>query len=146
MLKKFKEYVNYVTNLIGKQVKVLRSDNGGEYCLKEFTSYLKEEEIAHQLTVPYTPAQNGVAKRMNRTLVELTRSMMSYASLSTNFWAEANSTAVYLRNRSPTKSLEGVTPYDCLLHQKPDVSNLQVFGCLAFLHIPEKLRKKFDEK
>ena len=146
VLEKFKEYVNHVTNATGKQVKVLRSDNGGEYCSKEFTSYLKEKGIAHQLTVPYTPQQNGVAERMNRTLVESARSMMSHAALPTNFWAEAINTAVYLRNRSPTKSLEGVTPYECLFHQKPDVSHLKVFGCLAFLHIPDKLCKKFDEK
>jgi transposase InsO family protein len=68
-LAKFKECVNLATNLTGKSVKTLRTDNGGEYCSKEFESFLKEKGIVHQLTVPYNPAQNGVSERMNRTLV-----------------------------------------------------------------------------
>ena len=72
--------------------------------------------------------------------------MMSHGKIPVEFWAEAMNTVVYLRNRSPTTSLEGMTPYECLFGQKPDVSNLRVFGCVAFTHIPEEQRKKFDEK
>ncbi|CAB4038208.1 Retrovirus-related Pol poly from transposon TNT 1-94 [Paramuricea clavata] len=146
VLAKFKEFVNLATNLTGKSVKTLRTDNGGEYCSKEFESFLKEKGIVHQLTVPYNPAQNGVSERMNRTLVESARSMMSHGKTPVEFWAEAINTAVYLRNRSPTTSLKEITPYECLFKQKPDVSNLRVFGCEAFAHIPQKQRKKFDEK
>ena len=146
VLAKFKEFVNLATNLTGRSVKTLRTDNGGEYCSKEFESFLKEKGIVHQLTVPYNPAQNGVSERMNRTLVESARSMMSHGKTPIEFSAEAINTAVYLRNRSPTTSLKEITPYECLFKQKPDVSNLRVFGCEAFAHIPEKQRKKFDEK
>ena len=83
---------------------------------------------------------------MNRTLVETARSMMSHAKMPVEFWAEAISTAVYLRNGSPTISLPGITPFECLFNRKPDVSNLIEFGCLAFAHIPKSQRKKFDEK
>lgn len=100
----------------------------------------------HQLSVPYSPAQNGAAERMNRTLVESARSMLSRADLPTEFWAEALNTAVYLRNRSPTSTVKGSTPHECFFGHKPDISHLKVFGCQAFLHIPDKLRKKFDEK
>ena len=83
---------------------------------------------------------------MNRTLVETARSMISHAKMSVEFWAEAISTAVYLRNHSPSISLQGITPFECLLNRKPDVSNLKVFGCLAFAHIPKSQHKKFDGK
>ena len=124
VLAKFKEFVNIVKNCTGKNVKTFRTDNGGEYCSKEFESFLKDEGIVHQLTVPYNPAQNGVSERKNHTLVESARSMMSHGKIPVEFWAEAMNTVVYLRNRSPTTSLEGMTPYECLFGQKPDVSNL----------------------
>ena len=155
VLDKLKEFFNFTTNFTGKQirtlvienqVKTLRSDNGGEYGSKLFETYLKEKGIFHQTTVPHNPAQNGVSERMNRTLVETARSMMSHAKMPVEFWAEAISTAVYLRNRSPTISLPGITPFECLFNRKPDVSNLKVFGCLSFAHIPKSQRKKFDEK
>ena len=88
VLEKFKEFVTLTTNLTGKQVKTLRTDNGGEYCSKEFESYLKEKGIVHQTTVSYNPAQNGVPERMNRTLVESARLMMSHANMTIEFWAE----------------------------------------------------------
>lgn len=155
VMDKFKEFVNFTTNVTGKQmktlvtenlVKTLRSDNGGEYCSKKFDAYMKEKGIVHQTTVPYSPAQNGVAERMNRTLVETALSMMSQSGMPKKFWAEAVNTATYLRNRSPTTSLDGVTPFESLFNRKPDVSNLKVFGCLAYAHIPKDQRKKFEEK
>ena len=88
-------------------MKTLRTNNGGEYTSNEFVSYLKKEGIRHEYTVPKTPQQNGVAERMNRTLVEAVRSMLSDAKLPKCFWAEALATAVYLRNRSPTNAVQG---------------------------------------
>ena len=146
VLEKFKEFVNYATNTSGKKVKVLRSDNGGEYCSKAFDAFMKENGIVHQTTVPYNPAQNGVAERMNRTLLESARSMMFHSKMPNEFWAEAVNTAAYVRNRSPTSSLQGLTPFECLFNRKPDVSNLRVFGCVAYSHIPENKRKKLQEK
>ena len=145
VLEKFKEFVNYV-NTLGKKVKVLRSDNGGEYCSKTFQDYLKEHGIQHQTTVPYNPEQNGTAERMNRTLLESARSMMFHAGMPKEFWAEAIHTATYVHNRSPTSSLKDVTPFERLFGQKPDVSNLRVFGCIAFKHIPDAERSKLDRK
>ena len=145
VLEKFKEFVNYV-NTLGKKVKVPRSDNGGEYCSKTFQDYLKEHGIQHQTTVPYNPEQNGTAERMNRTLLESARSMMFHAGMPKEFWAEAIHIATYVHNRSPTSSLKDVTPFERLFGQKPDVSNLRVFGCIAFKHIPDAERSKLDRK
>ena len=83
----------------GRQVKTLRSDNGGEYVAKDFERYLKSNGIRHQLTVRKTPEQNGVLERFNRTLVEMVRAMFSDSGLSKKFLAGAVSTACYLRKK-----------------------------------------------
>ena len=146
VLSKFKEFVNVMTNITGKRVKVLRSDNGGEYCSNDFSEYLKQQGIKHETTVPYNPAQNGLAERMNRTIVESARSMIHHANVPKEFWAEAVNTAVYLKNRSPSVALKDKTPYECMFHVKPNVSNLKTFGCIAYVHIRPEERKKFDVK
>ena len=94
----------------GRKVQAIRTDNGGEYTSNTFQEYLLSEGIHHQRTVRKTPEQNGVAERMNPTLVETVRSMLTGARLPQRFWAEALSTAVYLNNRSPTRTLRDVTP------------------------------------
>ena len=93
-------------------MKVLRTDNGGEYVSTEFERLLEIEGIRHERTIPKTPQQNGVAERHNRTLVEMVRSMLLDSKLPQKFWGEAISTAVYLCNRSPTKALESMTPFE----------------------------------
>ena len=128
------------------KIKILRTDNGGEYSSSEFKNYLRKEGIVHQKTVPKNPQQNGVAERYNRTIVETVRSMLSDSGLSKPFWGEALSTAVYTRNRSPTSALNDKTPYEVLNHRKPGVKHLKVFGCPAFSHIPSDERAKLDPK
>ena len=145
VLEKFMEYVNQAEKF-GKRVKNLRSDNGREYCSKEFGDYLKAKGITHQTTVPYSPEQNGISERMNRTLVEAARSMMFHAGMPKEFWTEAIHTATYVHNRSPTSSLKEVTPFERLFGRKPDVSNFRVFGCIAFKHIPDAKRSTLDKK
>ncbi|RXN30143.1 Retrovirus-related Pol poly from transposon TNT 1-94 [Labeo rohita] len=130
----------------GRQLKVLRTDNGGEYTSSEFQDFLKKEGIRHELTVPKTPEQNGVAERMNKTLMETVRSMLADAKLPQKFWAEALSTAVYLRNRSPTKSVKGMTPFEAWTGEKPTVDHLRIFGCTVYAHVPKDERKKLDPK
>jgi len=87
-----------------KKIKVLRSDNGGEFCSHNFESYLKQHGIIYQTTNPYTPQQNGTSERMNRTIVEKSRCLLYDANLEMDrenkFWAEAVNAAVYIKNRS----------------------------------------------
>ena len=97
------------------------------------------------MTIPKTPEQNGVAERLNRTLVEMARSMLLDGKLKLKFWAEAVSTAVYLKNRTPSSALK-ITPYEAWHGSKPKVDHLRVFGCDAFAHIPKDERSKFDSK
>ena len=107
------------------KIKVLRADGGGEYVSATFKNFVKQKGIRHEISAPYSLQQNGVAKRMNRTLLEAARSGLSKA-----YWSEAVTAAAYVRNKVITTST-GVTPYEQWYGRKPDVSDLKVFGCMA---------------
>ena len=138
--------MNLVENQTGFKVKAIRTDNGGEYNSKAMAEYCKEKGICHELTNPYCPEQNGIAERFNRTIIEAAKSMLFHAKLPQHYWAEAMNTAVYLHNRSPIAILKDITPYELWFKQKPDVSNLRIFGCIAYAHIPEDKHHKLDNK
>jgi hypothetical protein len=142
----FKEFKALVENQIEKKIKVLRTDNGGEFCGNKFEEFCKKCGIARQKTTPYTPRQNGVAERMNRTLMEKTRSMLSGSGLGQEFWAEAVSTAYYLANRSPSLALDDKTPHKVWSGKKPSLQHIRVFGCDAYVHVPKENRSKLDKK
>ena len=124
VLDKFKEFVEMAENITGSRIKHLRSDNESEYVSKEFTQYCKSRGIKKDDTIPYKPQKNGVSECMNRTIMETVRCMLHYADLPLNLLAEAVTTGVFLRNRSPTSYLKEITPYECWFCKKPDVSNL----------------------
>ena len=118
----------------------LRSDRGAEYTSRLMTDFLTSQGIAQQLTTAYTPEQNGVAERMNRTLCEAARAMLFNAKLPKKYWAEAISTAAYIRNRLPTRSLEeGITSFEKWHGHKPNINHIRVFGCMAYAHVADKL-------
>ncbi|GAX86663.1 hypothetical protein CEUSTIGMA_g14071.t1 [Chlamydomonas eustigma] len=129
----------------GLQVKAIRSDRGGEYINQTLQDYLKKKGIVQQLTAPYSPEQNGKAERLNRTLVERVRSMLHNSQVSKNLWAEAVVTANRIRNCSPTTG-HTKTPWELFYNVKPDVSNMRIFGSIAYVHTPKELRKKLDPK
>ncbi|MCO5552668.1 hypothetical protein L7F22_006184 [Adiantum nelumboides] len=128
------------------KVKSIRSDRGGEFLSENFARWCKSEGIRRQLTTPYTPSQNGVVERKNRTIMEMARAMLAHASLPRSYWAEACNTAVYIKNRSPTHALQDMTPFQAYYGRKPTVSHFRVFGCSAFVHIPKEKRQKLDFK
>ncbi|MCO5581491.1 hypothetical protein L7F22_035376 [Adiantum nelumboides] len=96
--------------------------------------------------MPYTPQQNGVAERKNRSLMEMARCMLKAKSLPHKLWMEAVACAAHVLNRCPTRALKTITPYESWYEKKPSVSYLRVFGCLAYAHIPHQLRGKLDDK
>lgn len=144
---KFLEFSALVSNQTGQSIGTLRSDGGGEYISNEFETHLKSCGIRHEITVRYSAEQNGVAERYNRTVCEAARAMIIESRLPKFLWAEAIATAAYVRNRVPTRAhSEPTTPYELWHGSKPDISNLRVFGCLAYSHIPDQLRGKLDDK
>ncbi|KAG8472744.1 hypothetical protein CXB51_034629 [Gossypium anomalum] len=119
----------------GKQIKYLRTDNGLEFCSDEFNRLCKSEGIVRHLTVRHTPQQNGIAERMNRTIMEKVRCMLSNANLPKSFWAEAASTACFLINRSPSVAIEKKTPQEVWSGNPANYSDLKIFGCPAYAHV-----------
>ena len=142
----FVQFRAYVEKQSGYAIKILRTDRGGEFTSKEFFKYCKDAGIRRELTASFTPQQNGVAERKNRSIVETSRSMLKEKGLPKSFWAEAVSTSIYLLNRSPTKAVTEKTPYETWFGRKPNVSHLKVFGSIAYAHIPFEKRQKLDEK
>ena len=123
----------------------MRSDRGGEYTSHEFNTFCEKEGIQRELTAAYTPQQNGVSERKNRTLINVVLAMLSHAKLSKVFWGEALLTANYLQNRSPTKAIdEYKTPYELWFGRQPNLSYLRVFGCKAYVFVPKEKRQKLD--
>lgn len=96
------------------------------------------------IETPYTPEQNEVAERYNRTIVQMVRSMLVWAKLPHSFWGEAAMTANYLRNILPTTK-DDKSPEELWTGQKPGISHLRTFGCLVHVHIPKKNRSKLDK-
>ena len=141
----FKYFQAKVERETGKKLKCVRSDNGGEY-IGPFDQYCRTQGIRHQMTVKKTPQQNGVAERMNRTMVERMRCMLSHAKLPRSFWAEAMRTAVDLINLSPSAPLLGDVPQRVWIGKNVTYDHLKVFGCRAFVHIPKDERSKLDDK
>lgn len=143
---KFEEYCARVTAFFGTRVSRLRCDNGGEYTGKSFRKYCRTQGINVEATIPYSPQQNGVAERMNRTLLEKARSMVQEAGLH-SMWGEAVLTAAYLCNRSPTSALkEKKTPYEIWYGRKPNIDKMRVFGSVAHTWVPKEKRNKLDPK
>ncbi|MCO5581485.1 hypothetical protein L7F22_035370 [Adiantum nelumboides] len=142
----FQHYVSMVENETGCKVQTLRTDRGCEYMSGAFKDFLGKKGIKHQCTMPYTPQQNGVAERKNRSLMEMARCMLKAKSLPHKLWMEAVACAAHVLNRCPTRALKTITPYESWYDRKPSVSYLRVFGCLAYAHIPQQLRGKLDDK
>jgi hypothetical protein len=97
-------------------------------------------------TISYTPQQNGVAKRKNRTLKEMINCMIQSKGFSLKYWAKAINNANYIVNRTPTKALKNITPKEGWTKIKPDVSLFRVFGSIAWAHIPNEKRKALHPK
>jgi transposase InsO family protein len=132
---KFMAYKALVEKQFGHQIQRLRTDNGGEYVNNNFTSYCTTQGIQMQHTIPYTPQQNGVAERKNRTLKKMANCMIQSKGLSLKYWAKAINYANYIVNRTPTKALKNITPEEAWTKIKPDVSHFRVFGTIAWAHI-----------
>ena len=117
---KFKEFRAEAEKQLGKSIKILRSDRGGEYLSADFMGYLSENGIQSQLSAPGMPQQNGVAERRNRTLLDMIRSMMSFSGLPIFFWGYALDTAMYILNHVPSKSVP-MTPRELWYGRKPSL-------------------------
>jgi transposase InsO family protein len=139
---KFKEFKALIENVSERKIKILRSNNGGEYTSKEFANFCKDVEIKRELITPYNPQQNGVAERKNRTIMEAVKTMIHDQDLPMHLWAEAAKIAIYVQNRLSHSALGFKTPEEMFSGKKPKVSHLKIFGCPVFAHILKEKRTK----
>ena len=107
---KFKEFKALIENHTEKKIKTFRSDNGGEFTSNEFKELCKDSGIKRELSTPYNPQQNGIAKRKNTTIMEAARAMLHVQDLPMHLWEKAARTTVYVQNRTPHRVLENKTP------------------------------------
>lgn len=142
---KFKIFKALVENQSGHKIKCLQTDNGREFFSLEFDSFCVDNGICSKI-VPFTPQENGAAKRMNRTILEKSHCMLSNVGLGKEFLAEACNTAIYLINQSPSSRLDFGIPKEECLRNKISYSHIQVFGCEAYVHVPKEKRQKLDPK
>ena len=142
----FKHFKNLAETEKGMKIKTLRSDRGGEFTSDEFTNYCLKYGIKRQLTAPYSPQQNGVVERKNRTVVSMVRAMLKAKDLPRELWGEAISTAVYILNRSSSKTLQGQTPYEMWTGRKPSVDHMRTFGSIAHVKVTKGHLSKLEDK
>ena len=142
----FKKYLAWAETQTSKKLLALHSDRGGEYLSREVRSLLDERGIEHRLTMPGSPQQNGIAERWNRTILDKMRSMLHGASLSLGFWEVAVDSAVHIYNRTPSRVIGWRTPHELWTTRVPDVSYFRVFGCEAYVHVPQGKRQKLDAR
>jgi transposase InsO family protein len=142
-LTKFKTFVAEVTSQ-GGHIQCLRSDNGGEYKSADFDNYCTLNGISRQFTVPYSPQQNGVSERRNRSLLDITRCMLLDKDLPHHLWREAICAASGILNLRSTKRHPAKTPFELFTGKKPSVAHLRVFGSQVFFHGNQPNRGKLD--
>jgi transposase InsO family protein len=141
-----KGFLRWVQNEFGLRIKKIRSDNGTEFKNSQIEGFLEEEGIKHEFSSPYTPQQNGVVERKNRTLLDMARTMLDEYKTSDRFWAEAINTACYSINRLYLHRILKKTSYELLIDKKPNVSYFRVFGSKCFILVKRGRKTKFAPK
>ena len=143
-LEMFQHFKNKVENKLDRKIKVIRSDSGGEY-EAPFGDFCSQHGIIHQTTAPYSPQQNGVAERKNRTLKEMMNALLLSSGLPQNLWGEAILSANYILNRIPHKKTNK-SPYELWKGRRHSYKYLKVWGCLAKVAVPIPKKVKIGPK
>jgi len=133
-----RRYIARVERETDRKVKKIRTDNGLEFCNKQLINLFSKSGIKHERTNTYTPQMNGVAERVNRTLLDMVRSMLKTAQLPERFWAEAILAACYVKNRAIHSAIDDDTPEGVWTGNQPSVKHLKMYGCLAYANVPKK--------
>ncbi|CAI7801049.1 unnamed protein product [Closterium sp. NIES-53] len=140
-----KEWMPRAQRESGHKVKVISTNNGGEFIGADFEVVLKKKGIQHQLTVPYNPQQNGVAERFNRTLQEGARTLLGRAGLPDPFWVTALRQVALVKNRVlATVGDKQWVPYTKWYGSVPADNMLRAYGCMVVFHVPKEKRGKLE--
>ncbi|GJR60353.1 retrovirus-related pol polyprotein from transposon TNT 1-94 [Tanacetum coccineum] len=139
-------FIRMMENQNDVKVKQIKTDNGTEFRNPELKSFCDEKGISQNFSYPYTPKQNGVAERKNKTLIKAARTMLNGSVLSKHFLNEAVRIACYTQNKSIIVKRHDKTPYEIFRERIPDISYFHVFGCLVFIYNHKDHLGKFDVK
>jgi len=144
VFEKFCEFKAHVENSTGGRIKRLRFDNGGEYVSNELINFYGDARIKRELIVPYYLEQNGIAKRNNKTNMEVAKAMIHDQELLMFLWGEATRTIFYVQNRCPHQILDYKTPKEIFICERLNVEHLIIFSCHIFFHVPKEKRTKLE--
>ncbi|GJW66039.1 putative ribonuclease H-like domain-containing protein [Tanacetum coccineum] len=139
-------FIRQIENQLNHRVKIIRSDNGTEFKNRDMLEFCGNKGIKQEYSNARTPQQNGVAERMNMTLIKDARTMLADSLLQTIFWAKAVSTACYIFNRVRVTKPQNKTPYELLFSHKPIISYIRPFGCHVTILDTLSVLGKFDGK
>ena len=149
-VKQIAEYMHDVQLQIkkkGGEMKIAKSDNGGEFVNRQLEQHFLDSGVEHECTSPHSPHQNGIAERTNRFICELSIALIIDAGVPLYLWPYAVAYVVYISNRMPNKALNlHSTAYVAIHRHIPDVSRLRTFGCTAYMHLPDNEQLTFGPR
>ncbi|KAI7964673.1 hypothetical protein MJO29_002771 [Puccinia striiformis f. sp. tritici] len=134
-------YKVYFEQQTGHTIKKLITDGGGEFVNKALSTILTDKGIQHNVSPPYTPQHNGFAERANRTIIDMTRTMMMQANMAPEWWAEAVKTATATTNCLPSLSKSKLSPVQLMFKTQPNMATFRPFGCRAWIIKPKHARE-----
>jgi len=142
----FIQFQKFVENQYSSRINFFQSDGGAEFTSNCFKTHLRTSGIHHQLSCPYTPAQNSRAERKHRHVTETGLALLFHSHTSPRFWVDAFSTAAYIINRLPAPLLEGKSPFELLYGSPPNYENFHPFGCRVYLCLRDYMPNKFSPR
>jgi transposase InsO family protein len=143
---KFKIFKALIENQIGKRLKEVRSDRGGEFMSIDFKEFYDKHGIKREYTIPRTPQQNGVVERQNRTVKQMARSMMNAKNIGQTYWVEAINTTVLVLNKSHLRSQSDKTPYELWYGRPASIKHFKVFGSKCYIKNNDQNLGKYDDR
>nr|ABA97851.1 retrotransposon protein, putative, Ty1-copia subclass [Oryza sativa Japonica Group] len=142
----FKKFAKRAQNEFSCTLVKIRSDNGSEFKNTNIKDYCDDLGIKHELSATYSPQQNGVVERKNRTLIEMARTILDEYGVSDSFWAKAINTACHATNRLYLHRLLKKTSYELIVGRKPNVAYFRVFGCKCYIYQKGVRLTKFQSR
>ena len=143
---RIKDFCAMVHTQFNIKIQTIRSDNGSEFVSNPMKTFFENHGIMDEPSCIETPQQNGRVERKHRHILNIARALRFGAHLPIEFWGERVLTAIHLINRTPTKVLQGKTPYEMLFQSSPSYDHLRVFGCLCYAHASQRRKDKFGER
>ena len=140
----FIEFYNRILNQFNISIKGLRLDNAGEFKSTKWVEFCKDKGIICEYTSPYTPAQNGIAERLNKYVLERLICLCKEKNIPLSLWPYIVQSIAHIKNRTFNSTIN-MTPYEAITNEKPNISYIRIIGSLAYVLVPKEVRTKKGE-